>query len=61
MNQPDRIRITISEEYVERDGHLIPRCRRIRCARFERWMTVDQSIARQYCPHCEEAVVLDIP
>ena len=61
MNQPDRIRITMSEEIVEVDGHLIPRCRRMKCARCEKWMTVDQFVARQYCPHCREVVVFDLP
>ena len=59
MKGPDRI--TISEEFIEVDGHMIPRCRRMKCARCEKWMTVDQFVARQYCPHCREVIVFDLP
>jgi Zn finger protein HypA/HybF involved in hydrogenase expression len=58
MKDPDRI--TISEEFIERDGHMIPRNRRMKCARCEKWMTVDQFVARQYCPRCGEALALDV-
>jgi len=54
---PDRI--TISEEFFERDGHVFPRNRRMTCARCEKWMTVDLLEPRQYCPHCREVVVFD--
>lgn len=60
-SRTDDDRITITDEFIERDGHMIPRNRRMKCARCELWLTVDQTLARQFCPHCHEVVVLDIP
>ena len=53
MNQPDRIRISMSEEIVEVAGHMVPRCRRMKCAWCEKWMTVDLLVATQECLHCK--------
>lgn len=52
-------RITIANEFIERDGHMIPRSRRIRCGRCERWLTVDQLEERQQCPRCQTVIVIE--
>jgi hypothetical protein len=52
-------RVTIANEFVDRDGHMIPRSRRMKCARCEAWMTVDILERRQECPHCRGVVVFE--
>ena len=53
----DDDRIAITTGFIERDGHLVPRNRRMKCARCEKWMTVDLLEPIQECPHCREVVV----
>ena len=53
----DDDRIAITNGFIERDGHLVPRNRRMKCARCEKWMTVDLLEPIQECPHCREVVV----
>ena len=40
---------------------MVPRNRRMKCARCEKWMTVDILAPRQECPHCREVVVFELP
>ena len=54
---PDRV--TVTNDFVERGGSMVPRNRRMKCARCEKWMTVDLLEPRQECPHCGEVIVFE--
>lgn len=52
-------RTTITNEFIEVDGNVVPRNRRMKCAQCEKWMTVDLLEPRQECPHCREVIVFE--